>query len=80
MSSSANTDMSAVSTISHFGGGQIVLQSPKESVSFAKGRIERAADLAEVCAKALHGTDPAVSNTLDLITAMLFEAKDALGN
>lgn len=79
MSSSTGTD-SGSPTISHFGGGDLSFSTKTESLSFAKGRIERAADIAEVCSKALASSDPAVSNTLELITAMLFEAKEALSH
>lgn len=66
--------------IHHSGGGLLTLATPEEALAFAQGRIERAADLSEVIGKSLAAADPAAANTLQLLTAMLFEAKEALSH
>ena len=65
-------------TLHHYGGGHLSLPTIAERDAFARGRIESAADLAEVCATNIKAENGALHTTLLLIVNMLQEANAAL--
>lgn len=67
-----------VFTLQHYGGGVLNLDNSTEALSFALGRMERAADMVEVCSRAIGKEDPATTNSLQLVVSMIFEAREAL--
>ena len=76
MSSSPSPEDSK--TLFHFGGGQLTLPTLIEREAFARGRLESAADLAEVCATSVKTENAGLHTTLRLIVSMLHEANEAL--
>lgn len=65
-------------SIHHYGGGLLCLQTAQEQDAFARGRIENAADLIEVCAASIKADNAPVHSVLMQVYSMLHEAKDAL--
>lgn len=74
---SSESPDSTSTTIHHFGGGLLQLQTTQEQEAFARGRIESAADLIEVCASTLP-TNTSMHSVLMQAYSMLHEANEAL--
>lgn len=65
-------------TLHHYGGGRLKLPTVAERDAFARGRIECAADLAEVCATTVKAENSALHTSLLMIVNLLHEANAAL--
>jgi hypothetical protein len=61
----------------HFGGGLLSISTLQEQEAFARGRIEAAADLVELCASALGPEQCRFQGVLMLAHSMLHEANNA---
>lgn len=62
----------------HFGGGLLCLGTVQEQEAFARGRIESAADLVELCASSIKDDHAAVHSVLMQVYSMLHEANEAI--
>lgn len=65
-------------SIHHYGGGVLCLDTLQEQEAFARGRIESAADLVELCASSLRHEHASVHSVLMQVYSMLHEATEAL--
>ncbi len=76
MSSSPSPEESV--TLFHHGGGTLCLPTRQEREAFCRGRMETAADLAELCASNIKDENASLHTTLRLIASMLHEANEAM--
>ena len=76
MSSSPSSDESI--QLFHHGGGTLCLATKQEREAFCRGRLETAADLAELCAMNIKEENASLHTTLCLIASMLHEANEAM--
>lgn len=75
--SSSESPHLVASTIHHFGGGLLQFPTAQEQEAFARGRIESAADLIEVCASTMP-SNTSLHSVLMQAYSMLHEATEAL--
>lgn len=76
MSSSPSPEESV--TLFHHGGGTLCLPTKQEREAFCRGRLETAADLAELCATNVKDENANLRSILRLISSMLHEANEAM--
>lgn len=77
VSTTSSESPSSVQSLHHFGGGLLHFPTTQEQEAFARGRIESAADLIEVCASTMP-TNTSLHQVLMQAYSMLHEANEAL--